>query len=88
MALFIFELVVCCAIWFALGYALGLRETKRRLKAHHEVTDRLMNAGLSASTANRLTEHDDMINAAALSMLGGSHGGFFLTRRNACPGQQ
>ena len=58
------------------GYWLGLRETKRRLKAHQAVTDRLMNAGFSASTGQRLTEHDDMINAAALSgMADPSYGG-------------
>lgn len=65
--LLIAQFVVCCLCCVGFGYAIGLRETKRRLKAHREVTDRLMNAGISASTANRLAEHDDMINAAALS---------------------
>lgn len=50
MYFFPIELILVGISCAAIGYALGLRETKRRLKAHKEVTDRLMNAGISAST--------------------------------------
>lgn len=52
------------------GYFLGLRETKRRLKAHQEVTDRLMgrtDVFPSGGFQRGLGLHDDLLDASSLA---------------------
>lgn len=57
----------CAVSGQVLGYFLGLRETKRRLKRHQEVTDRLMGRTPGDMSGGFSDSHDDKIDAAALS---------------------
>ena len=67
MLLLTLQFAVCCLCCVGFGYALGLRETKRRLKAHQEVTDRLMGRVPGGITQGFSPDHDDLLDASALA---------------------
>lgn len=57
----------CAVSGQVFGYFLGLRETKRRLKAHQEVTDRLMGRVPDGVTKVFSGTHDDLLDASGLA---------------------
>lgn len=61
---FIAVMLTCVVSGLFIGYFIGLRETKRRLKAHQEVTDRLMGRGVTQGFS---PDHDDLLDASALA---------------------